>query len=391
MGPIRRSKSKKKAEQPTTSLVTPPLPQPQLSDWWHDFSKRFHGSLSKSTDSQSFESMFKMSMKTFDYISSLVKEDIIAKTPSFMDLNGIPLCLYDVVATALRRLGSGDSLAIVGTSLNLNQTTVAQITKLFVDTLEFRGICHIRWPESESEMEAVKSKLEKIAGLPNCCGAIDTSHVMMCVSTADRSTQLWCDREKNQTVTFQVIADADLRFRDLVGGWPGCMTDERIHKKSTFFKFCKSGERLNGKRRVVSEGNEIEEYIVGNSGFRLLPWLMTPYRGNKLCDSEVRFNQMVMKTQMVAQKALGKLKQNWKIIQGVMWRPDKDRLPVIILACCILHNILIDMEDEVQEKLVFSHRHDLDYRPAVCHSDDDKKGVALREKITLHLSGGSKP
>ncbi|KAI3520025.1 hypothetical protein L1887_09246 [Cichorium endivia] len=60
MGPIRRSKSKKKAEQPTTSLVTPPLSQPQPSDWWHDFSKRFHGSFSKSTDSQSFESMFKM-------------------------------------------------------------------------------------------------------------------------------------------------------------------------------------------------------------------------------------------------------------------------------------------------------------------------------------------
>ncbi|KAI3721294.1 hypothetical protein L2E82_32300 [Cichorium intybus] len=109
MGPIRRSKSKKKAEQPTTSLVTPPLSQPQPSDWWHDFSKRFHGSFSKSTDSQSFESMFKMSMKTFDYISSLVKEDIMAKTPNFLDLNGNPLTLYDVVATALRRPAICDS------------------------------------------------------------------------------------------------------------------------------------------------------------------------------------------------------------------------------------------------------------------------------------------
>ncbi|KAL4576351.1 hypothetical protein LXL04_012443 [Taraxacum kok-saghyz] len=413
MGPIRRSKSKKKSEHPPTSPVTPPLHQPLPSDWWHDFSKRFHGmaylhmlvllrvvnlilftyawSLSKSTDSQSFESMFKMSMKTFDYISSLVKEDINAKTPNFIDLNGTPLGLYDVVAIALRRLGSGDSLAVVGTSLNLNQTTVAQITKLFVDTLEVKGISHLRWPASESEMAVVKSKLENIAGLPNCCGAIDTTHVMMCLSTVDRSTQVWCDRENNQTITLQVIVDADLRFRDIVGGWPGSLTDENIHKKSTFFQFCKTGERLGGKRRVVSEGIEIEEYIVGNSGFRLLPWLITPYRGNKLCDSKIRFNQMVMKTQMVAQKALGKLKQNWKIIQGVMWRPDKHRLPLIVLACCILHNILIDMEDEVQEKLVFSHRHDLDYRPAFCDAEDDENGVVLRKKICLHLSGGLKP
>lgn len=335
--------------------------------------------------------MFKMSMKTFEYISSLVKEDIIAKTPNFVDLNGNPLTVYDVVAIALRRLGSGDSLAIVGTSLNLNQTTVAQITKLFVDTLEVKGISHLQWPESESEMESVKSKFEKIAGLPNCCGAIDTTHVLMCLSTVDRSTKVWCDREKNQTMTFQGIVDSDLRFRDIVAGWPGSMTDESIHKKSTFFEKCQSGERLNGKRRVLSEGNEIEEYIVGNSGFPLLPWMITPYKGKRICDSEVRFNQKVIQTQMVAQKALGKLKQNWKIIQGVMWRPDKSRVPLIVLACCILHNILIDMEDEVQEKLVFTHRHDLDYRPAICDSDDDESGLVLRDKISLHLCGGSTP
>ncbi|GJW24889.1 gag-pol polyprotein [Tanacetum coccineum] len=43
-----------------------------------------------------------------------------------------------------------------------------------------------------------------------------------------------------------------------------------------------------------------------------------------------------------------KLKQNLKTIKGVMWRPDKSILPLIILGCFILYHILADIQDEVQ-------------------------------------------
>ncbi|XP_024988754.1 protein ALP1-like [Cynara cardunculus var. scolymus] len=391
MGPIRRFKSRRRAEQPhtpaSTTLVTPSLPPPPFSDWWNDFSQRFYGSSYEIPDSESFESMFKMSMKTFEYISSLVKEEMLAKASGFSDLSGDPLNLYDLVAVALRRLGSGESLSLVGESLNLNQTTVAQITKLFTDAMEVRAVCHLRWPSTEAEVEEVKGKMETISGLPNCCGAIETTHILMCLSIADRSSNVWRDRENNQSMTLQAIVDADLRFRDIVAGWPGSLTDETIHKKSTFFRLCQEGKKFNGKKRELSEGTEIEEFIIGNSGFPLLPWLITPYQGDELSYSEAKFNRMVTKTQKVAQKAFAKLKENWKIIQKLMWRPDKDRLPKIILTCCALHNILIDMKDEVQEGLVFSDRTGLNYRPAFCAAGDDHNGSVLREKLSVYLSG----
>ncbi|KAJ9540042.1 hypothetical protein OSB04_026548 [Centaurea solstitialis] len=439
MGPIRRFKPRRKVEQPgDTTLQTPSLSPPPFSDWWNDFSsskngfdpstpnscgfllsesvwsnaavnlynplahefkswislftvsgrkkkeeiftmraiwtKRdsaamifmclivfvhplccFLGSLSEIPESESFESMFKMSMKTFDYITSLVKEDMMAKASGFNDLSGHPLGLYDMVAVALRRLGSGESLSIVGDSLDLNQTTVAQITKLFTDAIGTRAACHLRWPSTEAEMEDVKRKIETISGIPNCCGAIETTHILMCLPAADRVSNVWRDRENNQSMTLQAIVDADLRF--------------------------------NGPKREVSAGNEIEEFIIGGSGFPLLPWLITPYQGDKLCDPEAKFNRIMMETQKVGQKAFAKLKENWKIIKKVMWRPDKDRLPKIILACCMLHNILIDMEDEVQEGIDFSGHADLNYRPAFCRADDDQNGLILREKLCFYLSG----
>ncbi|GJT65298.1 ALP1-like protein [Tanacetum coccineum] len=387
MGPSRRSTLKRKAAAAATTS-TLPLSQPQLSDWWLHFSNKFHGSLS---DSQSFESMFKMSMKTFDYICSLVKEEMLANSSKFIDLDGNRLGLYDMVAIVLTRLGSGESQISVGSSLNLTKTVVAQLTKRFVDALKEKGLHHIYWPSTEHELDALKHQFEKIGGLPNCCGAIDTTHILMSLVTADQSTNVWCDREKNQTMTLQAIVGPDLRFRDINAGWPGRYSDEYILKESKFFEICNKCERLNGRLKKLSEGNEIKEYIVGNAGLPLLTWLLTPYRGNELRDSEVKFNERLLKTQKVAKEAFVKLKENWKIIKGVLWRPNKDRLPLIILACCILHNILIDMKDEVQEKLVFSGCLDLDYRPVVCKSDGDHNGLILRDKISVYLSGKSMP
>ncbi|KAA8534247.1 hypothetical protein F0562_031764 [Nyssa sinensis] len=282
MGPIRGFKRRKKVEKvdqnaPLPSMRSQPLPL----DWWDDFSKRITGPLSQSKDSAKFESIFKISRKTFNYICSLVKEEMMAKPANFMDINGKLLSLNDRVAVALRRLSSGESLSAVGDLLGINQSTVAQITWRFVEAMEERGLHHLHWPSTEAEMKEIKSKFEKIRGLPNCCGTIDTTHVMMCLSSIDRSNNVWCDREKSHSMILQAIVDPEMRFRDIVAGWPGSLSDSLVLKSSSFFKLSEEGKRLNGKQIKLSDGTELREYIVGDVGFPLLPWLLTPYQGQE--------------------------------------------------------------------------------------------------------------
>ncbi|KAL6504956.1 hypothetical protein OROHE_023338 [Orobanche hederae] len=74
------------------------------------------------------------------------------------------------------------------------------------------------------------------------------------------------------------------------------------------------------------------------------------------------------------------------MIEGVMWRPDKHKLPRFILVCCILHNIVIDMEDEVLDDLPSSLHHDHGYGQEVCESVD-KAGLILRDKLSMYFSG----
>ncbi|PSR95135.1 Nuclease [Actinidia chinensis var. chinensis] len=384
MGPVRGYKKRRKIEKKVETNAEGSV------DWWVVFSKRIAGLLSPSKGLDKFESIFKISRKTFNYICSLVKEPMMEKSTNFMFSNGNIMSLNDQVAVALRRLSSGDSLIAVADSFGTSHSTVSQVTWRFVEAMEERGLRHLQWPSTEQEMTSVKSKFERLRGLPNCCGAIDTTHITMLLSSSEMESNVWLDREKNCSMILQAIVDANMRFRDIVTGWPGNMNDFSVLQSSSIFKLCEKGERLNGNKTNLSEGTELGEYIVGDSGFPLLPWLVTPYKAKELSKTEAEFNKRLFATRIVAQRALARLKEMWRIIQGVMWRPDKHRLPRIILACCILHNIVIDMEDESVDELPLSHHHDTGYKQEICEFADNT-ALFMRDKLSFYLSGKLPP
>ena len=103
------------------------------------------GQLSLSQELRKFESVFKMSRKTFNYICSLVRNDLIAKASKFAFADGKILSVENQVAVALRRLGSGESLLNIGVSFGMNHSTVFQVTWQFVEETEHRGIQHLRY------------------------------------------------------------------------------------------------------------------------------------------------------------------------------------------------------------------------------------------------------
>ncbi|PKI31362.1 hypothetical protein CRG98_048245 [Punica granatum] len=108
----------------------------------------------------------------------------------------------------------------------------------------------------------------------------------MNLSNVDGSNNVWYDREKKCSMILQAIVDPDLRFRDIITGWPGKLSDATILKSLGFYRLAEEGQRLNGKKASLFEGTELREYIVGDSGFPLLPWLLTPFKRKARAQTE---------------------------------------------------------------------------------------------------------
>ncbi|KAH9326197.1 hypothetical protein KI387_006375, partial [Taxus chinensis] len=353
------------------------------SDWWHDLSKKLSitGKTSTDNEEERFRSFFRVSRKTFDYICSLVRYDLEVRSSSsgIIDAEGRVVTIEKQVAIALRRLASGESQLSVGESFDVGQSTVSQLTWKFVESLEERGMHHLKWP-SMNEMEEIKAKFEKIQGLPNCCGAIDTTHIIMSLPSGEASS-VWNDPEDNYSMIMQAVVDHEMRFRDILTGWPGSINDYGVLKNSGFFKLCEKGQRLNGPMKELQDGSQIREYILGDEGYPLLPWLLTPYQGKDLSPVKMQFNAKHKNTRSVAERALTRFKATWRIIDRVLWRPDKHKLPRTILVCCMLHNIVIDQGDELHTNVRLSRDHDIGYNQQLCQSAD-RNSQMLRDHLS---------
>jgi hypothetical protein len=208
-----------------------------------------------SKESQNFESVFRMSRRTFDYICALISGDFSRKTQGFRNFrfgDKTILGLEDQVAVALLRLTTGESLLSIGNRFGMNHSAISNITWKFIESLEDRAISHLKWPDPE-EMATIKAKFEKLQGLPNCCGAIDTTHILMC-SSAQPNSNVWLDGENRNSMVLQAIVDPDMRFRDIVSGWPGSLDDSCILRTSGFYKVCEKGTRLEGQMELPGDG-----------------------------------------------------------------------------------------------------------------------------------------
>ena len=88
---------------------------------------------------------------------------------------------------------------------------------------------------------------------------------------------------------------------------------------------------------------------------------------------------------MVVQGALANLKERWQVLKGELWRPDKHRLPRVIYACCLLTNIMIDLEDAVRDGMPASHNHDDGYMQQISSVMDDD-AVMQRDLLSRYIS-----
>ncbi|KAM1042001.1 hypothetical protein FF1_031155 [Malus domestica] len=392
MAPPKKSRKSKKDRKlrKSKSVVVPVEAKAVDSDWWDSFwhknSSTQAGSSVSNDEEEGFKFFFRVSKKTFDYICSLVREDLVSRPPSgLINIEGRLLSVEKQVAIAMRRLASGESQVSVGAAFGVGQSTVSQVTWRFIEALEERAKHHLKWPDS-NRMEEIKSEFEASFGLPNCCGAIDGTHIIMTLPTVQTSDD-WCDSEENYSMLLQGIVDHEMRFLDIVTGWPGGMTASRLLKCSGFYKLCEGGQRLNGDVGSLSGGVEIREYLVGGAGYPLLPWLITPFESNGLPPSVSPFNAMHEAARSLAVRAFLQLKGTWRILSKVMWRPDKRKLPSIILVCCLLHNIIIDSGDILDPDVALSGHHDSGYGEQ-CSKQVDPLGRTLRDNLIKHREHG---
>nr|XP_054934389.1 putative nuclease HARBI1 [Dermacentor andersoni] len=130
------------------------------------------------------------------------------------------------------------------------------------------------------------------------------------------------------------VCNAELRILVVDPRFPGSCHDSWVWQR-------------NPLRARLAAQLQPGEYLLGDSGYPLEPWLLVPVPGSHAgTSSEGHYNQEHASMRNVVERCIGVLKSKFRCLQRfrtLLYSPD--RAARIIYACVALHNIALDAGD----------------------------------------------
>ncbi|KAL9400046.1 hypothetical protein Peur_009007 [Populus x canadensis] len=300
-------------------------------EWWDDCNRPDY-------PEEDFKKAFRMSKSTFDMICEELNS-VIAKEDTTLR-NAIPV--RQRVAVCIWRLATGEPLRLVSKRFGLGISTCHKLVLEVCSAI--RSVLmpkYLQWPD-EDGLRKIKNEFESISGIPNAVGSMYTTHIPIIapkISVAAYFNKRHTERNQktSYSITVQGVVDPKGIFTDVCIGWPGSMPDDQVLEKSALF------QRANG-------GLLKDVWIVGTSGYPLMDWVLVPYAQQNLTWTQHAFNEKIGEIQLVAKDAFARLKGRWSCLQKRTEVKLQD-LPVVLGACCVLHNICEMQNEEIDPEL----------------------------------------
>jgi len=124
--------------------------------------------------------------------------------------------------------------------------------------------CCSSWPDDTSKLA---DQFYELGGFPSTAGAIDGCHIQVSPPNEDKLSYL--NRHQVTSINVLAICGPDLSFFYVDASKPGRYHDSRVLKESPIWDTMEAGERpFPGA------------VFLGDSGYGLQDWLITPFIGN---------------------------------------------------------------------------------------------------------------
>lgn len=129
-------------------------------------------------------------------------------------------------------------------------------------------------------------------------------------------------------------------------------------------------------------------FILGDSGYGILPWLMVPYKkqgSRQLPLDEKHFNNLFVKERVIIERCFGQMKKRFPILGNCM-RLHTMNVPKMIVCGAVLHNIGKYLGDVLEQDLNDEDIEEEEHEENEQHSDAELKRRGEEKRNSLKNS-----
>lgn len=166
------------------------------SNWWPNFLKN---------NTSDWNEHFRMSKETFEYICSVVTDDLTPK-PQLTSNTRKPVSVKKQVAIAIFTLASSSKYRVVGALFEVHKSTVRKCIIRFCEALTNQSSNFIHMPQ-ESEAVEISRNFEAVCHIPNILGCIDGSHIP--ITAPSNGYRDFVNRKQYASYVLQAVVDCN--------------------------------------------------------------------------------------------------------------------------------------------------------------------------------------
>ncbi|XP_053969208.1 putative nuclease HARBI1 [Anastrepha ludens] len=181
---------------------------------------------------------------------------------------------------------------------------------------------------SNEEKRQAKMDFCQKYGFPGAILCVDGTHIKIVAPAKDKF--LYFNRKGYYSINAMIICDNKMRIRYVNAQYPGSNHDAHIWNVSSARNFFEN-KYLNGERNT---------WLLGDAGYALEPWLMTPFRSPTTGSAEGNYNKIHAKARNTIERTIGVFKNRFRCLLGareLYYEPMK--VCQIVNVAAALHNI----------------------------------------------------
>jgi len=169
-----------------------------------------------------------------------------------------------------------------------------------------------------------------------------------------------------------------MRFTHIYVGNVGSVHDSRVFRLSILQQY------INDPTKFPND-----THIIGDAAYGLHQHILVPYTDNShLTERQKNYNFCHSSTRMIVERAFGYLKGRWRSLLHILAVNDMKFAPYHIFACCVLHNICLLQNDELelQDQLMLIREQVEAREERIIEYNNRNAAVIKRDNICANLN-----